>query len=233
MSYRAVLTGAGVLIAFASCEAPDGTGLYQPFVDAPAMASSGGAADAGVSEQGSGGAGGTLVGVGPGLDAGPNFSEGQGGAIGLVGASGSGAQPAGTLADAGAGDVGEDAGPAVDAAPPPPPCSSNVELCDGLDNDCDDLVDEGTACAADCAGFALVDHGYMFCSASVVRDIAADRCEAEGMRLAWIETAQENEFLIDSIAVADVPPADDPEILTYIGASDSGNEGNWIWRGRG
>jgi hypothetical protein len=169
------------------------------------------------------------------LDAGSGVTEGQPGPIDLVATGGSGAQPASALGDAGPGDLTEpvDAGPPVDAAPPPPPCSANVELCDGLDNDCDEAVDEGAACAADCAGFALVDHGYMFCSSSVVRDVAADRCELEGMRLAWIETEDENEFLVDSIAVADVPPAEDDEVVTYMGASDSGNEGNWIWRGRG
>jgi hypothetical protein len=78
-----------------------------------------------------------------------------------------------------------------------------------------------------------VEHGYMFCSDSVVRDVAADRCELEGMRLAWIETDDENDFLVDSIAAADVPAPADDEVITYIGASDSGNEGNWIWRGRG
>jgi hypothetical protein len=67
----------------------------------------------------------------------------------------------------------------------------------------------------------------------VVRDVAADRCELEGMRLAWIETEEENEFLVDSIAAADVPAPADDEVLTYMGASDSGNEGTWIWRGRG
>jgi hypothetical protein len=94
-------------------------------------------------------------------------------------------------------------------------------------------VDEGNACAADCAGFALEGRGYMFCSASVVRDVAADRCELEGMRLAWIESDAENEFLVDSIAAADVPAPEDDEILAYIGANDSATEGTWIWRGRG
>ncbi len=181
------------------------------------------------------------------LGAGGEVMEGQGGAIGLVAAGGSAAEPGSRASDAGADDASaggaEDAGAQLDAAapappgppppPPPPPCSANIELCDGLDNDCDQVVDEGAACAVDCAGFALADHGYMFCSASVSRDVAADRCELEGMRLAWIETEAENEFLVDSIAAADVPAAQDDELLTYMGGSDSGNEGNWIWRGRG
>ena len=132
------------------------------------------------------------------LGAGGEVMEGQGGAIGLVAAGGSAAEPGSRASDGGADDAGaggaEDAGAQLDAAPPappgppppppPPPCSANIELCDGLDNDCDQAVDEGAACAVDCAGFALADHGYMFCSASVPRDVAADRCELEGMRLA-------------------------------------------------
>lgn len=233
MFYRAVLTGAGLLIVSASCGAPDGSSLFRSYVDAPAASNGAGGA---TSDAGGGGSGGAPASVAPLLDAGgTDVTEGQASDIGLVSTGGSGALSTGsepTATDAGQGD-GADAGVPVDAAPPPPPCSANVELCDGLDNDCDDAVDEGTACAADCAGFALVDHGYMFCSASVVRDVAADRCELEGMRLAWIETEEENEFLVDRIAAADVPAPEDDEVLTYMGASDSGNEGNWIWRGRG
>lgn len=234
MSYRAVLTGAGLLIVSASCEGPDGGGLFRPFVDVPALASDGGMGGSETSASEMGGAGGTPGEVSPMVDAGSSVAEGQGGSLGLVGAAGTSTQPSTLVAGAGGAEPG-DAGVLVevDAAPVPPPCSDNVELCDGLDNDCDEAVDEGNACAADCAGFALEGRGYMFCSASVVRDVAADRCELEGMRLAWIESDAENELLVDSIAAADVPAPEDDEILVYIGANDSATEGTWIWRGRG
>jgi hypothetical protein len=155
--------------------------------------------------------------------------EGQGGSFGLVDAGGvvaAGGMPA---SDAGVSDAG-DAAARVDAAPD---CSTNLERCDGIDNNCDGAIDEGSACVSTCAGFALDGHGYMFCSDSVVREDAAARCQAEGMHLAWIETSQENTLLVSRIRAANVPASQEPEILTYIGGSDSVTEGAWIWRGGG
>jgi hypothetical protein len=152
-----------------------------------------------------------------------------------MGGSGSGGTGSNVVIDAGLADAG-DAGPGRDAAslaPVAPPCGDNAEVCDGLDNDCDDAIDEGTACANDCAGFALAGRGYMFCSTGTVRDEAAERCSLEGMRLAWIETPEENAFLVDRIESADVPASASEEILTFIGGSDAAAEGSWIWRGSG
>jgi hypothetical protein len=219
MRQRAVL-GSGLLIAlYASCSAPDSRGLFQPY-DPNAPAGAGG----------SGGSEPLLVPRMPLADA--SVSEGQGGgALGFAGAAGGGPPSAvDTRLDAGLpADAGDAAAPADAAAD----CSRQPEICDGLDNDCDGSSDEGNACAATCAGFALEGHGYMFCSDSVIRDVAADRCEQQGMHLAWIETSEENDFLVERITAADVPAAADEEILTYLGGSDAEVEGSWLWRGRG
>jgi hypothetical protein len=221
---RALLASVACILVYAACGAPENGGLFQPFDRDPvAAAGAGGSISAPSREPSS-----------PPIGGDASVSEGQGGALGFSGAPGmgtAGGNNGSSVVDAGSSDAG-DAGPSRDAAPEDR-CSDSLERCDGLDNNCDGRVDEGGACAGACAGFALAGHGYMFCSDSVVRDVAADRCEAQGMRLAWIETPEENDFLVERIEVADVPASASEEVLTYIGASDSGDEGNWIWRGRG
>jgi hypothetical protein len=223
MLQRALLASVACIVVYAACGAPENGGLFQPF-DPDRVATAG-----------AGGSGGTssLEPISAPIGSDASVSEGQGGAFGFAGAANVGAAGSSmsSVLDAGPSDAG-DAGRGRDAAPEDS-CADNAERCDGIDNNCDGRIDEGGACAGTCAGFALEEHGYMFCSDSVVRDVAADRCEAQGMRLAWIETPEENAFLVTSIEAADVPTAASEELLTYIGGSDSGNEGDWIWRGRG
>jgi hypothetical protein len=184
------------------------------------------------------GAGGT-GGFAPGLPLPPG--GGNGGGAGVSPDAGAGAAPdadasaGGTGAlpfDAGASDGDAAALPGFDAAPAPPVCVAEPEVCDGLDNDCDGQADEGATCAAECAGFTLEDHGYMYCSIAVSRAEALGRCSLEGMRLVWIETREENDALVENIIGADVPaPEDNDELLTQIGASDAEDEGEWLWVG--
>jgi hypothetical protein len=213
------LGGAALLAALTSCKAPDGSDLFQQRL--PSLTSeTGGSSGAGDEAD----AGDVLISV-----AAPS-SEGHGGAGGVGNDGGIVSDPLNVEPDAALPDAGA-AVPVADAAPAPPACIPVTEVCDGLDNDCDGLVDEGSACEDDCAGFALAGRGYMFCSESVDRAEAVSLCELEGLRLAWVETSEENAFLIASIVAADVPAPDDEEILTHIGGSDSGSEGNWSWRG--
>jgi hypothetical protein len=135
----------------------------------------------------------------------------------------------GAAADAGA----VDAGGVVDAGPPPIPCADpSVEVCDGIDNDCDTVIDEGQTCPEGCAGFAIAGHGYMFCAEPVDRGIALVRCDAEDMKLAWLETPEENGVVVSAIAALDLPNAG-AEVVAQIGASDGEDEDEWLWIGNG
>jgi hypothetical protein len=109
------------------------------------------------------------------------------------------------------------------------PCVPATERCNGHDDDCDESIDE-FVCKGDCSGFVLAsnpDHGYMFCSGAhkLSYDNAKKACEDQDMHLAWLTTAEENGAVaqrLDSLS-------SDAEVL--FGATDQGNEGDWIWAG--
>jgi hypothetical protein len=223
---RGVVRGGCVFLALATlasaCSGPDRDTLFRPLEDSR---TNGPAATGGSRSQeptplpngmgGSGGEGTTPVGL-----------AGAGGTDNVV------TGPSAGDADAGSSDAGGvDAAVTVDSGPPsPPPCEPSDEVCDGLDNNCDDIVDNGQTCAANCFGFVLTEHGYMFCLPAVNRTTALERCAVEGMRLAWIETLEENTALVG--AITQRLDGEDPSgLLTQIGGTDATGEGNWRWVG--
>lgn len=207
-----------------ACNSPDDSGLFalSPVVSGGTSGNSALGMDAG-----SGGA--SAVG-------GTGSSEATGGALGLAGTSPGGAsggelRDAGrldaTLVDAALSDAGD---AALDAGPPP--CAPEQEVCDGRDNDCDGVVDAPGACGAQCEGFVLADRSYMFCGGVVPMEEARARCQLEGMRLVWLETPAESAALVERVeALGVVSTAGNPELLSWIGASDAAQEGDWRWVG--
>jgi lectin-like protein len=206
-----------------ACATPDGDSLYRPLPSEATAGAGGTSSDV----AGTGGVG--------------SAGEGQGGLpiAGGGGTSGSGAggstgAEASDPPDASAGGSPSDAGVIGDAGPGATECESRgPEVCDGLDNDCDTVADPGETCSEACRGFALAGHGYMFCVEPADRGIALARCEAQGMKLAWVETPEENAELVQAIAALGLEGAEDAELLTQIGASDSSDETEWSWIGNG
>jgi len=119
------------------------------------------------------------------------------------------------------------------------PTTPATERCDGVDNDCMGGVDEGTACPANCTGATRAGHFYIFCSfenagGSTNRERtwmqAMDFCQMRNTDLVFIESAEENAFILDWITRTQI------EDDVWIGATDrditlQNNEGEWVWGG--
>ena len=102
------------------------------------------------------------------------------------------------------------------------------ELCDGFDNNCNTLTDEG-GCPTGCAGRTFENRGYMFCwgdSNQVSYSTARGRCGANGMILAPINSGAENNWIFDTANNLMPTNWDD---LWFGGERNGANE--WTWPG--
>ena len=182
-----------------------------------------------------GGAGDTsLAGTSPGAantggsDALPEGGTAQSGSGAQAGSGGSGGGT--TAGEASFGVAGADTAAGGAAG-----CVTSTERCNGHDDDCDDLVDElicnsSANNTTGCTGFTLSpesDHGYMLCT-NAPKDWthAQNICAGQDMRLAWLESSEEN-----AAVAATIKKLTSDDIL--FGATDQGREGDWIWSGNG
>jgi hypothetical protein len=138
----------------------------------------GGASAGAATLGGSGGAGAGGASVGS--------PAGSGGTSDAGGTSDQGGTVAGGLG--GATEAG--AGGATNACP-----DAAVERCDGLDNDCDPSTDD--VCPKGCVGTARLGVGYMQCGSIVTFANAEEACQAQGMHLVKIDSAAENELVLE------------------------------------
>lgn len=101
------------------------------------------------------------------------------------------------------------------------------ELCDGLDDDCDALVDEASPSNAICNGCQLFDVGgrsYALCSSGATWDAARSACAAFTGDLLRIDDAAEQA----AVVALPEPPAG-PGGGWFIGLSDAASEGVFTW----
>jgi hypothetical protein len=213
------------------------------------VSASGGSSSGGVSANGGAPSGGSVTGGGisaggatatggqassaggtstPGGAANTGGNKSTGGATTTTG--GQGASTGGTPSTGGADATGGGPDGAAGEGGTGGGCSPSVERCDGLDNDCNGMIDE-KGCPAKCTGFALADHGYMVCDVELNATKASTLCEDQGLRLAWIESADENAELLAKISSLGSSGRGGGILEVSIGATDSEQEGHWHWRG--
>jgi hypothetical protein len=93
-----------------------------------------------------------------------------------------------------------------------------LELCDGLDNDCDGAADN----VLSCYGYAWWDDTHLVVTNYVTWDVASAVCAGAGMTLAVVDDAAENDTLT-SIGYYWLG------VASWIGLNDRDVEGTWVY----
>jgi len=97
------------------------------------------------------------------------------------------------------------------------------EVCDALDNDCDEEIDEEDICPCEYASFE--GKGYFFCEEAIIWGEAREECETlrEGYQLLSINDESENIWIHEREVVAS------SEAFWWIGLNDIDEEGEFSW----
>lgn len=96
-----------------------------------------------------------------------------------------------------------------------------TELCNALDDDCNDLVDDEADCP--CTIEYYDASTYQYCTVAADWDEAAAACEAVGYHLVEVDDAAEN------AAIYSIISRDYASKPWWLGLSDAANEGVWRW----
>lgn len=203
--------------------------------------SSGAGGTAGSSGAGSGGSAGTettggsagtsLGGTAGGEPMGGTAGTQTAGTAGTDAGSGAGGS-AGSMAGTGGNDMAGAGGMNEAGAGGAAPCVPEEERCDGLDNDCENGIDDGNVCASGCTGGHFEGHDYLFCVAPRSglmngRTWSAARtfCIGRDMLLVHLETELEATFVYAGLTALD------EDEHAWMGATDRSGEDNWVWEG--
>lgn len=128
------------------------------------------------------------------------------------GAAGGGGMP-GT---GGAAGVGGAAGGGGEGS-----CTPSPETCNGVDEDCNGLIDDQAECP--CEHRTFEGHAYLFCAALQTWTAARDACSALHYHLVTIDSQAENDFIFSTAR----------NQLTFdkwfIGFNDQDTEDTWVW----
>jgi hypothetical protein len=96
--------------------------------------------------------------------------------------------------------------------------SADAEVCDGVDNDGDALVDEGNVCQ--CTTKTNGGKTYRFCNTRITRDQAVAACATDGSQLVKVETSTESSWIV----------ANTSGLERWSGLNDLAVEGTWRWQ---
>jgi len=133
--------------------------------------------------------------------------------------------PEGGVNEAGVPEAGVDAAVGSDACVPTSP---TTEVCDGVDNDCDSMIDPGTTCPTMCTGVTLPNGKvYAVCRSGLSWGSARTACRVAslGMDLVIIDDDAEN-TAVDTL----INDLIGPTATSWLGANDNVTEGTWLWR---
>jgi hypothetical protein len=142
-------------------------------------------------------------------------SEPAGGTAGaFAGAGAGGAHQAGAGGSAGSSAGFGGVGGSTACMP------SGPERCDGVDNDCNGVVDDLNVCP--CDPFGLDDRKYLFCRSIANWADAQSFCARFGYHLTSIRSASEDHWLEQTVASLG-------NSKWWIGLNDIGKKGRWQW----
>ncbi|MEM9454483.1 MAG: lectin-like protein [Myxococcota bacterium] len=110
-----------------------------------------------------------------------------------------------------------------------------VEICNGVDDDCDRAIDDDTCDASGCTEAIHDGHQYIFCGhedtsgsggdPGVLYGEARQICTERGYAMLRIDSQKENEFVSQTANDA----IDIGNVDFWLGASDDDEEGTWRW----